>query len=451
MTQPLLRGTLRPDPAGPAGPVGPAGRAPLLVLGPSLGTTTTLWDAVVDALGAPSAPNLRVLSFDLPGHGVSPAAREPFTVAELADAVIALVDSATAAALGPDAAPESFHYAGISLGGAVGLELGIRHPGRLLSLSVVCSAARIGTAEGWHERAARIRASGTPSMVIGSAERWFAPGFLERDPAAGAGALNRLLDIDDESYALCCEALAGFDAREAVAGIPLRMLCVAGELDLAAPRALVAELAAAVPGARYAEIAGAAHLPSLERPRELAGLLLDQLMETPPAPPAEHPIGRPSAREPAARTVAEVYSAGLAVRRAVLGDTHVDAATAAITPETADFQDFITRYAWGEIWTRPGLDRRTRSFLTLACLITGGHEHELAMHVRAALTNGLSRAEISEAMLHTAIYAGVPAANSALSIARTTFAALDEEAALPAECAPDAEPGADSSQTPSRP
>ncbi|WP_323505257.1 4-carboxymuconolactone decarboxylase [Cryobacterium sp. RTC2.1] len=435
MTQPLLRGTIRP---GPAGPAGPAGRASLLVLGPSLGTTTTLWDPVVDALdalgalGDPAHPDLRVLSFDLPGHGVSPAAREPFTVAELADAVIALVDSATAAALGPDAAPESFHYAGISLGGAVGLELGIRHPGRLLSLTVVCSAARIGTAEGWHERAAQIRASGTPSMVIGSAERWFAPGFLERDPAAGAGALNRLLDIDDESYALCCEALAGFDERDAVAGIAVQTLCVAGGLDLATPSALVAELAAAIPGARFAEIAGVAHLPSLERPRDLAGLLREQLAATPPATSAEQPIGLAVAQDPSARTAAEVYTAGLAVRRAVLGDTHVDAATAAITPETADFQDFITRYAWGEIWTRPGLDRRTRSFLTLACLITGGHEHELAMHVRAALTNGLSRAEISEAMLHTAIYAGVPAANSALSIARTTFAALDAEAAASA-------------------
>ncbi|WP_281536223.1 alpha/beta fold hydrolase [Cryobacterium breve] len=152
----------------------------------------------------------------------------------------------------------------------------MRHPGRLLSLSVVCSAARIGTAKGWHERAAQIRASGTPSMVIGSAERWFAPGFLERDPAAGAGALNRLLDIDDESYALCCEALAGFDAREAVAGIAVQTLCVAGELDLATPSALVAELAAAIPGARFAEIAGAAHLPSLERPRDLAELLREQ-------------------------------------------------------------------------------------------------------------------------------------------------------------------------------
>jgi 3-oxoadipate enol-lactonase/4-carboxymuconolactone decarboxylase len=432
MTQPLLRGTIAPDRMRAEKP------APLIVLGPSLGTTTTLWDAVVDALGSPPGPNLRVLRFDLPGHGISPAAREPFTVAELADAVVALVDSATES--GSGAGQEAFHYAGISLGGAVGLELGIRHPERLLSLTVVCSTAKIGTAAGWHGRAAQIRASGTPSMVIGSAERWFAPGFLERDPAAGAGALNRLLDIDDESYALCCEALAGFDERDAVAGIRTPTLCVAGELDLATPSALVAELAAAIPRARFAEIAGAAHLPSLERPRDLAALLTEHVAEHVVAELAVPSVPRPEAQDRTSRTAAEVYSSGMAVRRAVLGDRHVDAATAAITPETADFQDFITRYAWGEIWTRPGLDRRTRSFLTLACLVTGGHENELAMHVRAALTNGLSRAEISEAMLHTAIYAGVPAANAALSIARTTFAALDAEAEASARQDPDVSP-----------
>jgi 3-oxoadipate enol-lactonase/4-carboxymuconolactone decarboxylase len=109
--------------------------------------------------------------------------------------------------------------------------------------------------------------------------------------------------------------------------------------------------------------------------------------------------------------------------------------TACSCAETAVFQDFITRYAWGEVWTRPGLDRRTRSFLTIAALVTGGHEGELAMHVRAALTNGLTRAEISEAILHTAIYAGVPAANTAFAVARETFAELDAAFATPDDTA----------------
>ena len=111
------------------------------------------------------------------------------------------------------------------------------------------------------------------------------------------------------------------------------------------------------------------------------------------------------------------YDEGMATRRAVLGDAHVDAAVACTTEFTAPFQDFITRYAWGAVWSREGLDRRTRSAITLAVLTALGHEHEIAMHVRAALRNGLSAAEICEVLLHTSVYAGVPAANRAFAIA----------------------------------
>jgi 4-carboxymuconolactone decarboxylase len=109
---------------------------------------------------------------------------------------------------------------------------------------------------------------------------------------------------------------------------------------------------------------------------------------------------------------------GETVRREVLGDEHVDRAQAAVTPFTADFQAFITRYAWGDVWTRDGLDRRTRSAITLAILTALGREQELALHVRGARRNGLSDAEIAEVLLHTAVYAGVPAANAAFAIAR---------------------------------
>jgi 4-carboxymuconolactone decarboxylase len=111
-------------------------------------------------------------------------------------------------------------------------------------------------------------------------------------------------------------------------------------------------------------------------------------------------------------------SDGMRVRREVLGDAHVDRAEARKTDFTADFQDFITRYAWGEIWTRPLLDRRTRSCITLTALVAGGHLEELAMHVRAAVRNGLSADEIKEVLLQTAVYCGVPAANSAFAVAQ---------------------------------
>ena len=111
------------------------------------------------------------------------------------------------------------------------------------------------------------------------------------------------------------------------------------------------------------------------------------------------------------------------IRREVLGDDHVDRAVESTTDFTADFQDFITRYAWGEIWARPGLDRRTRSAITLTALIALGRDHELALHVRAARRNGLTPEEIGEVILHSAVYCGVPAANRAFAVAQEV---LDE-------------------------
>ena len=117
----------------------------------------------------------------------------------------------------------------------------------------------------------------------------------------------------------------------------------------------------------------------------------------------------------------------MSVRRAVLGDDHVDRAVAHTDRFTTDFQDLITRYAWGEVWTRPGMDRRTRSFVTLAMLATLRHDNEVAMHVRAALRNGLTADDIAEVLLMVAVYAGVPAANRAFAVAQQTLAELAAE------------------------
>jgi 3-oxoadipate enol-lactonase/4-carboxymuconolactone decarboxylase len=121
--------------------------------------------------------------------------------------------------------------------------------------------------------------------------------------------------------------------------------------------------------------------------------------------------------------MSEQFEQGMKVRREVLGDEHVDRAVERTTPFTADFQDLITRYAWGEIWARPGLDRRTRSCITLTALVALGREEELAMHVRAAIRVGLTPDEIKEVLLHSAIYCGVPAANGAFAVAQRV---LDE-------------------------
>ena len=114
----------------------------------------------------------------------------------------------------------------------------------------------------------------------------------------------------------------------------------------------------------------------------------------------------------------DTYAKGMEVRRAVLGDAHVDRAIERTTSFTEGFQELITRYAWGEVWSRPGLDRRARSMITLTALVATGREHELEMHVRAALRNGLTPDEIGEVLLHCAVYCGVPAANGAFAIAQ---------------------------------
>lgn len=378
-----------------------AGSGPLLVLGPSLGTSVTaLWSACAARL----ADEFHLVGWDLPGHGRNRTVGEPFDLAELAAGVLALVEDVLVERGDPGG---RFGYAGDSVGGAVGLQLLLDAPGRVRAATVLCSGAQIGEPEDWRQRAALVRASGTPVMVTSAAQRWFAPGFLEREPEVGATLLHALQDADPEGYAQTCEALAAFDVRSRLPEIATPVLAVAGALDPATPPAKLEQVAARVTRARMVELADTAHLAPAERPEEVARLL------------REH-HGR--AADQARRTLAEVQEAGTAVRRAVLGDAHVDRATAGVTDLTAEFQELITRYAWGSIWTRPGLDRRSRSMITLTALVARGHHEELALHLRAARTNGLTDDEISELLLQTAIYCGVPDANTAFRIAQRVLA-----------------------------
>ncbi|MFI9583557.1 3-oxoadipate enol-lactonase [Streptomyces sp. NPDC052236] len=364
-----------------------AGSAPPLILGPSLGTSLAVWEPQVPGL----AQSHRVIRWDLPGHGGSPAGLPVSSVGDLGRLVLALAD-----ALGVD----RFAYAGISLGGAVGAWLAVHHPERVESLALVCSSARFGDEQSWHERAALVRAKGTDPVADTAATRWFTPAFAD-DPTAHALVADARA-ADPEAYAACCDALAAFDLRGELPRITAPTLVVAGRLDPAVPLTRARELADSIPGASLTEVAHAAHLASVERPAPVLAALLAHL-------DGLHPPAR---------------SAGMAVRRAVLGDAHVDRAIATTTPFTAVFQDFITRYAWGEIWTRPGLSRKTRSCITLTALVAHGHHDELAMHVRAALRNGLTSDEIQEVLLQSAIYCGVPAANAAFAIANRI---LEEE------------------------
>ncbi|GAA5026451.1 alpha/beta hydrolase [Microbacterium fluvii] len=241
-------------------PVGPDG-APLLVLGPSLGTSAILWETATPLL----SERYRVTAWDLPGHGASAPTADAFTVDELADAV-----AAGAAALGAD----SILYAGVSLGGATGLALALRHPQLVEAAVIVASGAQLGTPESWHERAAKVRAESTSSLIVQSGQRWFAPDSVARIPVLSGRLFHALQDADDESYALCCEALAAYDVRDRLGEIAQPILALWGEFDQVAPVEKADEIAAGVRNGQAARIAGAAHLPPAEQPEATASALL---------------------------------------------------------------------------------------------------------------------------------------------------------------------------------
>ena len=380
---------------------------PVLVLGPSLGTSArSLWGDCATHL----TDAFDVLAWDLPGHGHNrtvPA--EPFTMAELAAGVLRVVDDVLAER---GELNGTFFYAGVSVGGCVGQQLLVDAPTRVEAAVLLGTGARIGTRDLWTGRMDQVSASGTPVMVSGSAERWFGPGFLDRHPGRGSALLEELRATDDGGYVLVCGALADFDLRSRLPEIEAPVLAVAGSSDVATPTDSLRQLAEHVQDGRLVELEGIAHLAPAEAPEVVARLVREHLLGE-VLPPDQDDT----------RTVGEVRDAGLAVRRQVLGDAHVDRATAATTDFTRDFQELITQYAWGTIWTRPGLDRRSRSLITLTALVARGHHEELALHLRAARTNGLTDDEIKELLLQTAIYCGVPDANTAFRIAQQV---LDE-------------------------
>ena len=229
-------------------------------------------------------------------------------------------------------------------------------------------------------------------MAESAQQRWFAPDFALLSPETVAALLDSLRRTHDEGYAQVCEALAGFDVSDRLGEIAVPILCIAGGHDIATPPEALHRIASGVVNGRVVVLPDVAHLPPAEAPLHVADLI-------------------------ASHADPDVYTAGILVRREVLGDTHVDRAISNTTEFTSEFQDLLTRYAWGSIWTRPGLDRRSRSMITLTALIARGHHDELAMHVRAARRNNLTVSEIEEVLLQTAIYCGVPDANTAFRIA----------------------------------
>ncbi|MFB7498357.1 4-carboxymuconolactone decarboxylase [Streptomyces sp. NPDC056161] len=404
--------------------------APVLILGPSLGTTWHMWDRQVPEL----TRQWRVFRFDLPGHGGAPA-HPAGSVTELSDRLLATLD-----ALGV----QRFGYAGCALGGAIGMELALRHPERVASLALVATSPRFGTPDEFRQRGVIVRTNGLDPIARVSPDRWFTGGFAAAQPAITEWAVQMVRTTDPGCYIAACEALATFDVRPELGRVGVPTLVLVGSDDQVTGPAEARTLVAGIPDARLAVVPGASHLVPVEQPGAVTDLLVRHFSSAwqpafdsttgqmaaivaPPvkpvlvaAPPQTAPIAEIAPpvvpAQPAGRP--DSYETGLKVRREVLGDAHVDRALAQSDDFSGDFQEFITRYAWGEIWNRPGLDRRSRSCVTLTALVAGGHLEELAFHTRAALRNGLTPDEIKEVLLQAGVYCGVPAANSAFRVAQ---------------------------------
>ncbi|MFC9280661.1 4-carboxymuconolactone decarboxylase [Streptomyces collinus] len=412
--------------------------APVLILGPSLGTTWHMWDRQVPEL----TKQWRVFRFDLPGHGGAPA-RPVGSVGELADRLLATLD-----ALGV----QRFGYAGCALGGAIGLELALRRPERLASLALVAASPRFGTADEFRQRGVVVRSNGLDPIARSAPDRWFTGGFAAAQPAITEWAVQMVRTTDPGCYIAACEALAGFDVRPELGRVGVPTLVLVGSDDRVTGPAEARTLVAGIPDARLAVVPGASHLVPVEQPAAVTDLLVrhfstawqqpfDTGQTALPAAPVNPALAAAPRFAPRAEIAPAVvaqaqpfgepdrYGTGLKVRREVLGDAHVDQVLAQADDFSGDFQELVTRYAWGEVWDRPGLDRRTRSCVTLTALVAGGHLEELAAHTRAALRNGLTPDEIKEVLLQAAVYCGVPAANSAFRVAQKVI----REETTPAE------------------
>ena len=372
---------------------GPAG-APVVAFSNSLGTTHCMWDAQAAALTG----QYRVLRYDTRGHGGSPLAAGPVSIETLADDMAGLLDALLV---------ERAHVVGLSLGGMTAQSLAARRPERVHGLALMATSAYMP--DGWEARAAAVRSQGMGAIVDAVMARWFTPAAR---PEAVAPHRERFMAMDPEGYAACCGAIGAMDLRPTNAAITSPTLIIAGADDPSTPPPMMEEIRGRIPDAELVVLPRAAHILAVERADSVnahLGAFLGRL----------HAMGEPHG---GAR-----FENGLANRKAVLGAEHVERSLAKAGEFAGPWQDFITRTAWGEVWGDPALPWKTRSMLTLALMVALGREEEFKLHLRPALRNGVSAAELRALLIQAAVYAGVPAANGAFRWVRE---ALGEEDGL---------------------
>jgi 3-oxoadipate enol-lactonase/4-carboxymuconolactone decarboxylase len=372
---------------------GPDDGPPVLLVN-ALGSTLDLWAAQVDAW----AHTFRVIRYDTRGHGASSVPAGDYTIDDLGSDAVCVLDAVGV---------ESAHVCGISLGGLTAMWMGVHVPMRVRSLVLANTAGRVGTRERWLERAAKVRVHGMTAVADLTIGNWFTPGFRDREPATVARFHQAAASTSPDGYIGCCGALRDADLRRDIRRIRVSTLVVAGDHDPSTSVADAEAIAAAIHGSTLITLSGA-HLTNVE----CAGSF------------SRH-AGMAFQGAEIQRDDHGHRASGDAMRRRILGDAHVDRARQGATLLTAEFQNFITRYVWGEVWTRPGLDERTRRVLVIGTMIALGRWEEFTLHVRAAVVEGgFTADDIKEIVLQQAVYCGVPAANHALKVAGEVLSAL---------------------------
>jgi 3-oxoadipate enol-lactonase/4-carboxymuconolactone decarboxylase len=363
---------------------GNAGR-PVLILSHSISTDHAMWDLQVENL----LPHFQILRYDTRGHGASEATAGEYSIEMLGKDILALADKLEIS---------QFAFCGLSLGGAIGQWVAAHAPDRVTHLVLANTSPQFVPRTNWETRIAAVVKGGMSAVVDVAMQRFFSSDTLAKENPDVASTRSVFLGTDPIGYLGCCAALRDMNHGDLLRQIKAPTLVIAGDRDVATPWSGHGErLAQEVAGAKALHLA-AAHLSNLERPHSFTTALLEFLLPQPNANP-------------------DSLQAGFAVRRAVLGDAHVDRAIANTTEFTREFQDLITRYAWGTIWSRPELDRRTRRLLALSITASLGRWEEFALHVRAGLASELELCDLKEVLLQTAVYAGAPAANTGFQIA----------------------------------
>jgi 3-oxoadipate enol-lactonase/4-carboxymuconolactone decarboxylase len=363
--------------------------SPVLVLSHSIGADHGMW--------APQMPDLvshfQVLRYDIRGHGASDAPQGDYSIEELGREVLGLVDSLKIS---------EFAFCGLSLGGAIGQWLALHAPNRITRLVLASTSPQFGPRANWDTRRKAILEGGMAAVIDLVMERAFLPATLARGDAFAQAVRSVVLGIDPVGYAGCCAALRDMEHTQLLRQIRVPTLVVVGDRDIATPWSGHGEiLAREIPNAKVVRLP-AAHLSNIDRPRSFTAALFSFLHAQPDAQSG---------------TANDPLQAGFEVRRAVLGAEHVDRSIAATTEFNRDFQELITRYAWGTVWTRPALSRSTRRLLVLSMMASLGRWEEFRLHLNAGLAHELEPCDLKEVLLLVAVYAGVPAANTGFHIA----------------------------------